>query len=80
MSDEMLWRMLDERHEQVMAMLRALDAKLSAQNGRVGHLEARAAVLEDRAPGRTGTVAGSVAGGLVAALTALAQAFFGGTR
>lgn len=63
MTDDYLLAMLTERHEQVVSMLRAVDEKVTAQNGRVGRLERTVAVLEDRSPSRAAATAGVVAGG-----------------
>jgi hypothetical protein len=73
MTDDFLHQMLTERHEQVMSMLHSLDAKLLAQNGRVGRLEQTVAVLEDRSPGRAAATAGTVAGAAVAALALVVE-------
>jgi hypothetical protein len=59
----------DERHKAVMDRLVDIHIAVTKQNGRVGELEAKVAVLEDRSPSRQGGIWGAV-GGVVAGFAA----------
>lgn len=71
--DDLFWQLLDERHNQVVALLTELRDKVSVQNGRVSTLERKVAILEDRSPGRVGMLAGGTVAGVVVVLVTLIQ-------
>ena len=71
--DDLFWQLLDERHNQVVALLTELRDKVAQQNGRVATLERKVAILEDRSPGRVGMLAGGTGAGVVVVLVTLIQ-------
>jgi hypothetical protein len=71
--DDLFWQLLDERHNQVVALLTELRDKVAVQNGRVATLERKVAILEDRSPGRVGMLAGGTVAGAVVVLVTLIQ-------
>jgi hypothetical protein len=71
--DDLFWQLLDERHNQVVALLTELRDKVAVQNGRVATLERKVAILEDRSPGRVGMLAGGTVAGVVVVLVTLIQ-------
>ena len=71
--DDLFWQLLDERHNQVVALLTELRDKVAQQNGRVATLERNVAILEDRSPGRVGMLAGGTVAGVVVVLVTLIQ-------
>lgn len=66
MADDLLKELLDERHEKVIELLTEVRDRVKVQNGRVGTLEQKVAVLEDRSPGRVGMLAGGATAGAIA--------------
>ena len=71
--DDLFWQLLDERHNQLVALLTELRDKVAVQNGRVATLERKVAILEDRSPGRVGMLAGGTVAGVVVVLVTLIQ-------
>ena len=71
--DELFWALMDERHQQLVRLLADLNDKVAKQNGRVGTLEQRVAVLHDRSPGRIGMLAGGAVAGGVAVVVKLIE-------
>ena len=72
-AEDLVQRLADERHHQVLGLLTEVRDKLAVQNGRVATLERQVAVLEDRSPGRVGLITGGVGAGLVTGLYEMLQ-------
>jgi hypothetical protein len=64
MSDEYYAALNEDRHRQIMDMLREVRMDVKSQNGRVNILERKVDVLEERNPGKQGGAWGAVAGAI----------------
>jgi hypothetical protein len=64
MSDEYNADLNEDRHRQIMDMLREVRMDVKSQNGRVNILERKVDVLEERNPGKQGGAWGAVAGAI----------------
>lgn len=77
MTDDFYRSLLDERHEQMLRLLTEVRDKITAQNGRVGTLETKVAVLEDRSPGRTAALSAGLISGVITGVAALLDYLMG---
>jgi hypothetical protein len=64
MADEYNADLNEDRHRQIMDMLKEIRTDVKATNGRVNVLERKVDVLEERNPGKQGGAWGAVAGAL----------------
>jgi hypothetical protein len=68
MADEYNADLNEDRHRQIMEVLREIRQDVKTTNGRVNVLERKVDVLEERNPGKQGGAWGAVAGAVAGAL------------